>query len=46
MSCQPRRVGFVSPEESMRLLSILVSTPTVMVAMITRRCEFVGKSDI
>lgn len=34
-SCQPSRVGFVRPDESIRDLSILVSTPTVMVAMIT-----------
>jgi hypothetical protein len=34
-SCQPRRLAFVRPDESIRLLSILVSTPTVMVARMT-----------
>jgi len=35
-SCQPRRFPLVSPDDSIKPVSILVSTPMVMVAMMMR----------
>jgi hypothetical protein len=37
-SCHPKRLPFVRPDESIKLLSIFVSAPTVIVAMMTMLC--------